>query len=280
MVDKKLAVDPRNTFGAGEEVVVGFNVENLTEDLWKGGEVLVYIKGLSAKTPSEKSIKISLNSLTFHRVMSVFHAIPAAELVPDYYELKLRFTDKNGTSIDEKGGNFIVSPERMISHPASHSKAMSLDNKHLFYYMQAHQYERLNELERAEQSYEKAYSLNPGYKKGLIEAAQFFLKAKKFGRAQVLAEGLKEDESLRFDYYLLKGRALLGLGKYGDAIVSLLEANKVYNSDIGLLNALGFCYYKTGQERKALEALSSSLRLKPDQKEIASLIKEIEKDIP
>ena len=55
--------------------------------------------------------------------------------------------------------------------------------------------------------------------------------------------------------------ALFAKGQYADALVSLVEANKIYNSDIQVLNALGVCYWKTGQKQQALEALNASLKL-------------------
>jgi Tfp pilus assembly protein PilF len=57
----------------------------------------------------------------------------------------------------------------------------------------------------------------------------------------------------------------------------LIEENKIYNSDVGLLNSLGLCYYKTGKKKEALDVLKASLRLDPDQKDIKRLIDEIEK---
>jgi cytochrome c-type biogenesis protein CcmH/NrfG len=64
---------------------------------------------------------------------------------------------------------------------------------------------------------------------------------------------------------------------YADAQVSLLEANKMYNSDLQVLNALGMCYYKTGQKKNALDAFNASLKLSPDQPEILKLVAEIGK---
>ena len=92
-----------------------------------------------------------------------------------------------------------------------------------------------------------------------------------------MIENIKEDESLKFDYYLIKGKAHMRMGRYEEAINNLLEGNKIYNSDIGLLNSLGFCYYKTGQKENALDALNASLRLNPEQPQIKKLIEEIEK---
>ena len=62
-----------------------------------------------------------------------------------------------------------------------------------------------------------------------------------------------------------------------EAVDNLLEGNKLYNSDTGLLNSLGICYHRLGEDELALEALNSSLRLNPAQEEVTALIAEIEK---
>ena len=67
------------------------------------------------------------------------------------------------------------------------------------------------------------------------------------------------------------------MGNYPDAIDNLLEANKIYNSEVRLLNFLGFCFYKTDQKKKALDALRASLSLNSQQERIKKLIHEIEK---
>jgi len=69
----------------------------------------------------------------------------------------------------------------------------------------------------------------------------------------------------------------MGKGQYSEAIASFLEANKIYDSDINLLNSLGFCYYRSGNKERALETLRASLRLNGGQEEIKKLVAEIEK---
>jgi tetratricopeptide (TPR) repeat protein len=70
----------------------------------------------------------------------------------------------------------------------------------------------------------------------------------------------------------------MGLSKYAEAINSLLEANQIYNSHLGLLNSLGFCYYKVGNKEEALKVLKSSLSLDPNQGEVKKLIAMIQKN--
>jgi len=68
----------------------------------------------------------------------------------------------------------------------------------------------------------------------------------------------------------------MGLEKYADAIASLLEGNRIYNSDTGLLNVLGTCYFRTRRTEEALNVLNASIKLNPDQADVKKLIEEIQ----
>ena len=111
----------------------------------------------------------------------------------------------------------------------------------------------------------------------MIDYANFSLNQNKFDKSLELIEKIKENEEFKFDYFLTKGKALMGLGRYAEAIEEFLDGNEIYNSDLGLLNSLGFCYYKTDQVQKALDVLNVSLKLNPEQEQVKALIKEIEK---
>jgi len=94
-----------------------------------------------------------------------------------------------------------------------------------------------------------------------------------------VAEQFGNDEDLKFQSLLVRGLALVGKTDYETAIPLFLEANRIYNSDVRLLNALGASYYRTGKLEEALEPLNASLRLDPEQKEIRDLVDRIRAEI-
>ncbi len=277
VLDKKLAVDPKATFGTGEEVAFMFNVLGLTKELWQEGRVRIEVKGLREKDSPQKSYSVMLNAYSFQKIVHISQSIPAQDIVPDYYELKIYLEDGQGRTVAESKANFIVSPDKLLPHPTAKAKAMSLANNFIFFYMLAHQYDKLEENENAAIQFQKAFALNPEYTPGLVQYANFLLKVSQFDRALEVVERLKENEKLKFDYFLVRGKALMGKGQYDEAISNLLEGNKIYNSDTGLLNSLGLSYYRKGDRKKALEALEASLRLNPAQATIKELIEKIKK---
>jgi tetratricopeptide (TPR) repeat protein len=156
------------------------------------------------------------------------------------------------------------------------SKATPMANAFVYSYMLASQYAQIGEAEKAEAFYKKAYGQNPAYKLKVPEYADFLIKNRKFAEALVLIEDIKADTKQAFEYFLAKGRALAGLERFDEAIAALTEGNRVYNSDAGLLNALGTSYYRTGKTQEALTVLKSSLKLDPRQEDVKKLIQTIE----
>jgi len=279
VLDRKLVVDPKKTFSSSDDISLLFILSNVDQNLWEEGKVAVLIKGLKKVNPSKKSFSMQLKNYPFKRILSMTHSFSAKDLSPDYYDVTLSLIDKHGKTVDEKTSNLIVSPLDVISHPIAHAKSFRLSNNFLYFYMLARQYDRVEKYEKAENNYEKAFKMRPDYKNGLIEYAHFLQKIKKFAKSLELIETIKEDQKLRFEYYLVKGKAYMGMKQYEEAIENLLEGNKIYNSDTRLLNSLGFCHYKTGEKDNALKVLKASLRLNQKQENIKKLVEEIEKDL-
>jgi GWxTD domain-containing protein len=278
VVDKQLLIDPKGTISLSEDVAFFFSVMNVSKSLWEKGKVELNVSGLRPNDPSQKALTLKLKDYPFHEIIGVHHAFAAADLSPDYYEMKIALKDGGGSTLDESASNFIISPSDGIPHPVTMTKSFPLSNYFLFVYSLANQYDRADMPEKAHPLYKKAFSLRPDYHAGVVEYIQFCQKNKMFQQSLALVENIKGVDTFQFDYYLFKGKAYMGMEKYLTAIENFLEGNKIYDSDTRLLNSLGFCFYKTGDRQKALEVLQSSLRLNPEQEDIKALIQAIEKE--
>ena len=89
LMDKKLLVDPQNTFSLSENVAILFNIMNVTKYLWEEGKVEIYINGLGAREPRKRSYILDLKNYPFHETLGLTYSIHAKELSPAYYELEL-----------------------------------------------------------------------------------------------------------------------------------------------------------------------------------------------
>ncbi len=275
--DKKLLIDPKDTFSPKENVAFLFNILNSTKELWEKGKIDVQINGLKTQNSIKKSFSIDLKNYPFSTNLGITHSLPADDLSPDYYNLTLILKKDNSEIIDEKTGNFIISPQEAVPHPVTLAKVFPLSNNFLYLYALAYQYDKVDKFDKAEAMYQRAFTAQPNYTAGLIEYGNFLVKIKKFSQSIELIEPIEGDEETKFQYFLIKGMALKGMGNYSMAIDNLLEGNKIYNSNTDLLGSLGYCFYKTGDIKNALDVLKASLKLNPNQEDIKKLIEEIER---
>ena len=275
--DRKLVTDPKMTFARTDTIAVLFDLVNVTEDLYKNGSATIAVRGLREAAPVRKSYTVKLDGAPYARVLSFPQTIPAADLDPDYYEVVVELTGPDGLTLDSKKETFIVSPGASVGHPIANAKGFSLANQFLYRYMLAQQAEKTGRTETAGALYEQAHQLNPDYKEGVLMYGNFLNKTGAFARTLEVAEGLKDDGQRQFSYRVLRGQALAGQGKDGEALTELQQANRIYNSDTTVLNALGKCYFRLGRKAEALEALNASLSLDPAQEAVKKLIAEIKK---
>jgi len=277
VLNTKLILDPSKSYSSSDNVAVLFIVSNIDKSLWENGKIEMLVNGLKENNPVKKSYSILLKGYPYRKDIDVTHSISSDELAPDYYEIVLTLLDGERNIIDTQKEGFVISGSSSIGHPISQSKGFPLSNSFLYYYMLASQNRKLENTEKAEFYYDRAYKMNPDFQGGLLDYTSFLIEAQQYSRAMEMVEKLKEVENMKFQYHLLKGKALMGLERYTEAIESLLEGNKIYDSDTGLLNSLGFCYYETGQNKKALDVLKASLKLNSKQEKVKNLINEIEK---
>jgi tetratricopeptide (TPR) repeat protein len=179
--------------------------------------------------------------------------------------------------LDREASRFIISPKEIVPHPVTLTKSFPPSKNYLYYYSLAYQYDQAGKFDKAEAAYAKALGLNPDFHEGRVEFAHFLLRQDKIQKAMELVEPFQQDTHTQFDFYLIRGMAHMLAKRFQQAIEELTAGNALYDSDVRLLNALGFCYSKTGQKKQAREALEASLRLNPEQKPIQHLLSEIDK---
>ncbi len=274
---KKIEVDAANTFSSTEQVVIFFNLHNVTRDLWQEGSVNISIKGMREGHESPKNYAVKLRDFPYSEVLGITHSIPAGDFSPDYYEVRLTLENGNQNVLDGEASRFIISPKEIVPHPVILTKSFPSSKSYLYYYSLAYQYDQAGKFKEAEAAYTKALGMNPDFHTGRIEFAHYLLRQNKIQKAMELVEPLRQDTQTQFDFYLIRGLAHMQSRHFQQAIVDLAAGNALYDSDVRLLNALGICYNQMGQKKQAREALEASLRLNPDQKNIQRLLSEIEK---
>jgi len=274
-VNRKLSVDTEKTFGLSDVPRLLVGVYDLTREVWEKGAVEIELKGLNERNKFSRTVRQALNEHPFARNTNWIVALDRTGMVADYYELTLRLRDASGAVLDSKAANFTVSPIQKIAHPLETYKQVPVDNPYFFNFVLGQQCQATGDLEKAEAYYLKSIQENPGFAEGLVARLSVSNRLKKYQEVLDAAEGLGKIEKFALDYHLIKGTALYGLERYDAALDELLAANKVYNSDVRVLNLLGFTFAKLGNAEEALKAFEASLGLSAKQPAIEKAAAEI-----
>jgi len=265
-----IKVDPKYTFGLKETLYTTLFIDRGNYDKTLRAQLDVtcadedrpYSKTYSFDMPGGKK----------------FHGFPLMLETLQYgnYTLTAKVLDENDTVLDSKERMFMISPMSSVPHPPSVSKVLKQDNYFLFYMMMADQYKNSKNTKKAGIYFEKAFKMQPSYP-GLVKLyAGFLMEQKQYPRMLEVIENLKGADKDAFDYFSLKGRALYEMKNYHAAVLALQEAVKIYDSDMSVLNALGFSLIQTGDTGEARKVLSASLVLNPDQDTIKKALKRMD----
>jgi tetratricopeptide (TPR) repeat protein len=233
----------------------------------------------SGRTEGRKTIDVRLRDYPLAADIPVFHLFPAEGLPPDYYQIEAVLLDGQERAVATSRGPFIISTQPAVGHPIARMKGFPPENRFLYFGMLAQQAAKTNDRAKADAYYKQALSIKPDFTRGWADYAQFLLRTGRYDQAMEAAERFKDDGQIRFEYLALRGRALKEKGTYAEAVKCLLEANKIYNSDTELLKTLGFCFYKLGQKKEALDSLNAALRLNSGLADVKALIAEVEKSL-
>jgi len=277
--NKKMSVDTDKTFSLSESPCVMIGAYNLTSDMWEKGVVELELKGLNERNKFKRSTLVRLNEQPFAKDINLIFPIDKNGLYSDYYELTMRLRNPAGVIVDTQNTNFTISPMQKLAHPIETYKQVLVDNPYFFNYVLGQQHEGAGSFDKAEPYYEKCISDKPDFAEGWVALLNIKSRLKKFDQVLSSVDNLKKFEKFTFDYHLLKGTALFGTDQFDLALDELLKANKIYNSDIRVLNLIGYTFFKLNNMNEALKAFDASLALNGKQPLIEKISAEIKSKI-
>jgi len=273
--NKKLSVDTEKTFGLSDIPHLLVGVYDLTREVWERGAVEIELRGLNERYKFSRTIRQSLNEQPFAKDMNLILPLDKKDLRADYYELTMRLRSPAGALLDSKKTDFTISPIQKIAHPVETYKQVLVDNPYFFNYVLGQQFEGIGDLEKAELYFAKSVQDNPDFAEGYVAQLTLANKLQKYSEVLTAVENLNKFSKFAFDYHLIKGTALFGLDRFEPALDELLKANKIYNSDIRVLNLIGYSFFKLNDMEEARKAFEASLALNGKQPLVDKIIVEI-----
>lgn len=274
-INKKLFVDTDRTVGLAEKPTLLLGVYNLNPQNQAGAKVVVTLNGLSERNKVKREWTIALKDQPPQRDVNILFPLEMQELRADYYELTVKLYNAAGALSDTKNLNFTLSPLQKLGRPIDSFKRSNQDNPFSFYYALAMQYDNLRQDAQAEAAFEKCMEANPQFVEAILAYLNLENRLKKYDKVLQETERLKGNDKHRFDYFRLRGAAYFGKGEYTEALKMLNEANTLYNSDIRVINLLGYTFLKLNDLEQAEKAFQASLQMNKNQPEVEKLLPEI-----
>lgn len=264
--------DPQRTFGEKEPLQAMFCVDFGTDASATTPEIeLIGVPAAGVQPNSSRLTPHSQGGTTIQMFTADLGTLPAG-----YYRLQVRIRDKAGKETSSGETNFTISRLPALTHPTVAAPTMAANKGYLFLGMLAAQYEASGRAADAAHTYEEALRQggdNPALR---IAYARFLLGQAKHERLLEVLAPVQEQEKTAFDLHALRGKALYRLNRCQEAVDELLKANSLYDSDITVLNAIGLSFLRLNNPQEARKALAASLKIKPNQPDIADLLKKTE----
>ena len=185
---------------------------------------------------------------------------PAVDLY--YNALKLAQDGKNKAAIDKLNEAIKVHPDFMLAF-----NELGV------------QYQKVNELEKADDALQSALKISPNAFAPLVNHGIVLVRLKKYAPAEAdLRAALKENDKSAIAHYYL-GRALAYLGKFDEAETELNTAVTLGGEQMKEAHRyLGAIYHARGETEKAIAQLETYLRVAPkadDADAVRQLIKQL-----
>jgi len=275
----KIFFDAEKIFKVKSMPIISLGAYGLSKEIWEKGKVEIEVSGLSSRRKFKKKKIIKLKDYTYTRDLNISENLVDTALYSDYYRVNIKLISDKGIVMDSKGVNFTVAPTKNVGYPFESFKRSRLENPFYFDYILGIQYENAGFEKMAVASYEKCISDNSDFVEGRIRFLKLLNKMKEYTKVLARVDKLKSSEKYKFEYHYIKGAALFGMKDFEKALNELLNANKVYDSDLRVLNLLGYTLFNLKEYKEAQKVLKSSVSLDKNQPLIKNMLLLIKKKL-
>lgn len=111
-----------NSLSSTESIIIFFNLNHVSESLWKQGRIKVEINGLKDNKTARRAFELELKNYPYKQTLSVTHSVPARDFSPDYYEIKLTLLNGSQKILDRETSRFIISPKEILPRPGGRKR--------------------------------------------------------------------------------------------------------------------------------------------------------------
>ena len=266
------------TFAASDEIDVLWSVLNVSPELRRDGQVQVLVRARGPKDPVERSYAVRLQGGPDPEDPQPKPPPRGEGLQPGLLRSQ---TDPEGRRRqDDRREKRAFRRLPRAGHPPSDRQGQGIRPvraQFFYYYQLAHQYDRVEINDKAEAAFAKAMSLNPAYKEGIVEFANFLVKVAEIRPRPGDHRERQGLRKARFAYRSIRGLALMGKGMYPEAIAEPPRGQQDLQQRHAIAQCPGefLCQDRSGRSRRSTP-YRASLKLNPDQNDVKKIVQDLE----
>ena len=207
--------------------------------------------------------------------LSFLKSIPLSNIAPGSYNLRIIALQRGDEKALSETLSFTISPEEQLPPPWLCALDLPPADSWVSNYEKARQLILKGLQEEAVVELYRTLEGNPDFIPARLELVPILIKENRPEEAIKILEPvvIKEPNNPLALKYLGVSHAIRE--EYRDAIRYYERLRHLGSPTPALLNALGEAYYKSGQREKAIEVLSESLKIEPNQPEVKSFLEKL-----
>ncbi len=258
----QLLASPRNDFVVNDTMSIYLQLSGLTDELRKNGSLAFTI------TKDDQPFKAFTKSLKdYADPAHIVEDVPLAAFPPAYYALKTALLNANQTEVVSGKAMFYVSLSAVLSRPWILYGPLPAPGDPFYTNAVGMQYLRMEDLAKARPLLEDAYRKRPDSVEFALDYCRILKAVKDYEGVKKTAAPFYPDQK-QYEFAQILGEACEALGDYAHAIIYYKDYLQYYGTNLVVLNAVGECYFRTGDIPQALIAWKKSLVLNPKQDDL------------
>lgn len=265
--DNQIYFQPNRAFTIKDNLVVGFQIYGLNQDLGEKAELrFVFFKN------GEEFRSFSKKIGEFQEMPNFVAQFPLADFTPAHYKIRVSLWIE-GQEVVSNAEEFDVSHLAALSRPWVYSKILVGPENPVHDYIIGTQLYNSGKTGEAMIKFEQANRKDPQSVDFALSLAQTYLALAEYKKvAPVLVSFLNLPKPPKYELYMILGKAYQRAGELEKAIQIFDQGISHYGININILNALGDCYFQLGRTQEALVTWKKSLELNPDQPQIQKYV--------
>jgi GWxTD domain-containing protein len=261
---------PRNDFSRLDTLYLSFQVTPLDQELRESGFLEYSI--LKEDSPaSEKVLSLVKEIKEYADPMDFYEEISLKDLAPAHYLITVVLLNKNREKVLARESHFYISQSTSVPRPWVVSLPGPPSDDPLYLNVLGNQLLNKKAIPEARVLLESAHQKSPDSPEFALDFGRVLFLAKDYRGAKNVALPFYQDQG-KNEFLGLLGQSCQALGEYEEAVSYYKAYLSHFGTNINILNAIGECYYKTGNMEEALVAWEKSLEINPKQENIRKFV--------